>query len=167
MRQTSTDYADLLKPPGEPSSPPSDPREQAKIQAFLDQKTFHCPKLSSKISRDYCWVRQKPRTRHHSAYAPRYNDNPLDAYCRSGKCSLGHETLVILGVSQQPIPIQEAKRLTVAQLAQKTLARLKRTQAWATATSSPDTPRTTTRPPQNSAPRSYSDSPNSSHLQAS
>ncbi len=78
-------------------SPKPEPTARKDIDAFYaENPVFQCDKLHARITRGYCAHRQKPRESTRTSYSTKATENFIDAFCRSGDCIQGHETLVML-----------------------------------------------------------------------
>lgn len=67
---------------------------------FATNPNFRCPKLNARILRVFCFKRiisPKPDKGKHGV---KRSDNPMDAYCRSGECVCGQETIKLLGMAE-------------------------------------------------------------------
>jgi hypothetical protein len=60
------------------------------IQKFLEAKTFQCPHLKSRLTKESCVARQN-RELNVTYFGRRVNlsNTPSDKWCRSGECQLG------------------------------------------------------------------------------
>jgi len=68
---------------------------------FANRPNLRCPKLNGRILRLYCFKRMIAAKPGKGTYGSKRPDNPLDAYCRSGLCPCGLETVRILGLEKE------------------------------------------------------------------
>lgn len=102
-------YSDFIKPTP-PKPPEPDPIIKAEaVQRFLDEQTFLCSKLhNARMTLVHCVERQKEKPAYRSAYAPRFNDDPKDIYCRSGQCPVGVENKKRVDALEYPMHVRAA-----------------------------------------------------------
>jgi len=69
---------------------------------FLKSKPcLRCPKLNGVITRVNCVKRMVAPKPGRGTYGSKKPDNCLDAYCRTGECPIGQETIKVLGVDNE------------------------------------------------------------------
>lgn len=76
---------------------PKDPVEDF----FAARPNFVCSKLNARILRLQCFKRMIAPKPGKGTYGSKKPDNFMDAYCRSGECPVGLETLKLLGMEQE------------------------------------------------------------------
>ena len=78
-----------------------DAKKPVTPKEFFDSvPCMHCDRLKGKVQRVFCFRRMLAEKPGRGGYSGKRPDNPFDAYCRSGTCPQGWETVRFLGVEE-------------------------------------------------------------------